>query len=121
MANSMDHTRAPPHLTSQSHSDSEPTLQALTPNTESSGQLGDRGKRQESNPPQDPRYSKEQYKRDVVLIQHVAMLMKEEGRLSHLQPTTQQTNQNMANSIYFLIDRSTYTRYLNQAKQIVMK
>ena len=55
MANSMDHTRAPPHLTSQSCSDSELTSQALTPNTESSGQLRDRGKQQVSDPPQDPR------------------------------------------------------------------
>ena len=119
MANSTDHTRAPPHLTSQSRSDSEPTLQALTPNTELSGQLRDRGKRQASDPPQDSGYSKEQYKKDAVLIQHVAMLMKEEGRLSHLQPTTQQADRDIANGICFLMDRSTYARHLDQAKQIV--
>ena len=84
MANSTDHTRAPPHLTSQSRSDSEPTLQALTPNTELSGQLRDREKRQASDPPQDPGYSKEQYKRDAILIQHIVILIKEEGKLFYL-------------------------------------
>ena len=119
MANSTDHTRAPPHLTSQSCSDSKPTSQALTLNTELSGQLGDRGKRQASDPPQDPGYSKEQYKRDAVLIQHIAMLIKEEERLSHLQPTTQQADRDMANGICFLMDRSTYARHLDRAKRIV--
>src|SRR5438876_9169288 len=104
MANSMDHTRVPPYLTFQSYSNSKPTSQTLTPNTELSGQLGDRGKWQASDSPQDPRYSKEQYKRDTVLIQHVAILMKKEGKLSHLQPTTQQADRDMANSICFLID-----------------
>ena len=59
MANSIDCTRVPPHLTSQSHSDSELTSQALTPNTESSGQLEDREKWQVNNSPQDLGYSKE--------------------------------------------------------------
>ena len=119
MANSTDRTRASPYTTSQSRSNSEPTSQALTPNTELSGQLGDRGKRQASDPPQDPGYSKEQYKRDAALIQHVAMLMKEEGRLPHLQPTTQQADRDMANSVCFLMDKNTYARHLDRAKRIV--
>ena len=119
MANNTDHTQAPLYLNSQSHSDSEPTSQALIPKTESSGQLGDRGKRQASDPPQDPGYSKEQYKRDIVLIQHVAMLMKEEKRLFHLQPTTQQADRDMSNGVFFLMDQNTYNRYLERAQRIV--
>ena len=88
MASGTDRSRAPSHPVLQSRSNSEPTPQTPTPNMESSGQLGDRGKQRPNDSPQDTGYSKEQYKRDVVLIQHIAIVTKEEGVLSHLQSIT---------------------------------
>ena len=119
IVNSMDCTRAPPHPILQSRSNSEPASQTPTPNTESSGQPGDRGNRRLNDSLQDTGYSKEQYKRDAVLIQHVTILTKEEGVPPHLQSNTQQVDQNMANGVCFLMDKNTYDRYLERAQRIV--
>src|SRR5436305_2094727 len=115
----MDCSRAPSHPVLQSRSNSEPTSQTPTSNTEFSGQLGDRGKRRPNDSPQDTGYSKEQYKRDAVLIQHITRLTKEEGVLPHLQSITQQADRDMSDAVCFLMDKNTYDRYLEQAQRIV--
>src|SRR5947199_6502787 len=89
------------------------------PNTEFSGQPGDRGKRRLNDSLQDTGYSKEQYKRDAVLIQHIATLTKEEGVLPHLQSITQQVDRDMSNGVCFLMDKNTYDRYLEWVQRIV--
>src|SRR5947208_16811841 len=119
MASGMDHSRAPSHPVLQSRSNSEPMSQTPTPNMESSGQLRDRGKRRQNDSSQDTGYSKEQYKRDAVLIQHIPRLTKEEKVLPHLQSITQQADRDMSDAVCFLMDKNTYDRYLERAQQIV--
>src|SRR5256886_2274660 len=119
MASGTDRSRAPSHPVLQSRSNSEPRSQTPTPNTEFSGQLGDRGKRRPNDSLQDTGYSKEQYKRDAVLIQHITRVTKEEGVLPHLQSITQQVDRDMSNAVCFLMDKNTYDRYLEQVQRIV--
>jgi len=116
MASGTDRNRALSHPVFQSRSNSEPTSQTPMPNMESSGQLGDRGKRRPNDSSQDTGYSKEQYKRDAVLIQHITRLTKEEGVLPHLQSITQQVDRDMSDAVCFLMDKNTYDRYLERAQ-----
>ena len=78
----------------------------------------DKGKNRVSKLPQDTGYSKEQYKRDAVLIRLIAMMIRQ-GTMLHLQGTTRQSNKDMANGICYLMDKTTYDKCMDKARKMV--